>query len=98
MIFFLIYCKELQEEYARVLTMNDTRVPDSLVEWSWNKMEFVKLPKPKNIVNILSVPGTLLHRDSEEAKKQMAGHCLGNNINNWIYFKINYTVFIMNSC
>ncbi|XP_044009131.1 dynein intermediate chain 2, ciliary isoform X2 [Aphidius gifuensis] len=67
---------ELQEEYARVLTMNDTRVPDSLVEWSWKKMEFVKLPKPKNIVNILSVPGTLLHRDSEEAKKQMAGHCL----------------------
>ncbi|XP_033219979.1 dynein intermediate chain 2, ciliary isoform X2 [Belonocnema kinseyi] len=64
---------ELQEEFARVLHVQNTRIPDSLVEWSWKHREFIKIPNPPNIVNILNVPGTLLHKESEEAKVQMAG-------------------------
>uniref|UniRef100_A0A0C9RDK3 DYI2_0 protein n=1 Tax=Fopius arisanus TaxID=64838 RepID=A0A0C9RDK3_9HYME len=62
---------ELQEEIARVLTVQDTRVPDALVEWSWKNMEFVRLPNPPNIITVFDVPGTLLSRDSEEAKTQL---------------------------
>ncbi|XP_034947579.1 dynein intermediate chain 2, ciliary [Chelonus insularis] len=64
---------ELQEEIVRVLTIHNPRIPDSLVEWSWKEGAFINLPKPPDIVTILSVPGTLLHKDSEEAKKQASG-------------------------
>ncbi|KAG7208577.1 hypothetical protein KM043_014788 [Ampulex compressa] len=68
-----LHREELQEEFARVLTINNTRIPDSLVEWSWKLREFVKLPPPPNLMTLLSVPGTILHKDSEEAKIQLAG-------------------------
>ncbi|XP_076686586.1 dynein intermediate chain 2, ciliary [Andrena cerasifolii] len=64
---------ELQEEFARVLTIHNTRVPDSLVEWSWKLKEFIKLPPPPHLVTIISVPGAILHKDSDEAKIQLAG-------------------------
>ncbi|XP_025990622.1 dynein intermediate chain 2, ciliary isoform X3 [Solenopsis invicta] len=64
---------ELQEEFARVLTIHNTRVPDSLVEWSWKLREFIRLPPPPHLVTLLSITGTVLHKDSEEAKVQMAG-------------------------
>ncbi|XP_012134626.1 dynein intermediate chain 2, ciliary isoform X1 [Megachile rotundata] len=64
---------ELQEEIARVLTIHNTRVPDSLVEWSWKLKNFIKLPPPPHLVTLLNVPGLILHKDSEEAKVQLAG-------------------------
>ncbi|KAK2585476.1 hypothetical protein KPH14_010133 [Odynerus spinipes] len=64
---------ELQDEIARVLTVHNTRIPDSLVEFSWKLREFVKIPDPPNVVTLLSVPGTILRKDSEEAKVQLAG-------------------------
>ncbi|KYN45207.1 Dynein intermediate chain 2, ciliary [Trachymyrmex septentrionalis] len=67
---------ELQEEFARVLTIHNTRIPDSLVEWSWKLRQFVRLPPPPNLVTLLNVTGTILHKDSEEAKVQLAGGTL----------------------
>ncbi|XP_032675983.1 dynein intermediate chain 2, ciliary-like [Odontomachus brunneus] len=64
---------ELQEEFARVLTVHNTRIPDSLVEWSWKLREFVRLPSPPHLVTLLNVAGTILHKDSEEAKLQLTG-------------------------
>ncbi|XP_043501928.1 dynein intermediate chain 2, ciliary isoform X1 [Polistes fuscatus] len=64
---------ELQEEIARVLTVQNTRIPDSLVEWSWKLREFIRLPDPPNVITLMSVPGTILRKDSEEAKVQIAG-------------------------
>ncbi|XP_054001475.1 dynein intermediate chain 2, ciliary [Hylaeus anthracinus] len=65
--------EELQEEFARILTIHNPRVPDSLVEWSWKLKEFIKLPPPPHLVTLLSVPGIILHKDSDEAKIQLAG-------------------------
>ncbi|XP_076162193.1 dynein intermediate chain 2, ciliary isoform X2 [Ptiloglossa arizonensis] len=65
--------EELQEEIARILTIHNTRVPDSLVEWSWKLKEFIKLPPPPNLITILSVPGIILHKESDEAKVQLTG-------------------------
>ncbi|XP_014477799.1 PREDICTED: dynein intermediate chain 2, ciliary isoform X2 [Dinoponera quadriceps] len=64
---------ELQEEFARILTVHNTRVPDSLVEWSWKLHEFIRLPSPPHLVTLLNIAGTILHKDSEEAKAQLAG-------------------------
>lgn len=65
--------QELQEEFARVLTIHNTRIPDSLVEWSWKLREFIRLPPPPHLVTLLDVTGTILHKDSEEAKVQLTG-------------------------
>nr|XP_031841350.1 dynein intermediate chain 2, ciliary isoform X2 [Nomia melanderi] len=65
--------EELQEEFARVLTIHNTRIPDSLVEWSWKLKEFIKLPPPPHLITLLNVQGTILHKDSEEAKVQLSG-------------------------
>ncbi|KYM96979.1 Dynein intermediate chain 2, ciliary [Cyphomyrmex costatus] len=70
---------ELQEEFAKVLTIHNTRVPDSLVEWSWKLRQFVRLPPPPHLVTLLNVTGTVLHKDSEEAKVQLAGGTLVEN-------------------
>ncbi|KAL6255258.1 hypothetical protein P5V15_013596 [Pogonomyrmex californicus] len=70
---------ELQEEFARVLTIHNTRVPDSLVEWSWKLREFVRLPPPPHLVTLLNITGTILHKDSEEAKVQLAGGMIADD-------------------
>lgn len=57
-----------------MLTIHNTRVPDSQVQWSWKDMSFIPMPDPPHIINILDVPGTLLHRESQEAIQQIAGH------------------------
>jgi len=49
--------------------MHNTRIPDSLVEWSWKLREFVKLPPPPHLVTLLNVVGSILHKESDEAKE-----------------------------
>ncbi|XP_020281477.1 dynein intermediate chain 2, ciliary [Pseudomyrmex gracilis] len=61
---------ELQEEFARVLTIQNTRVPDSLVEWSYKLREFVRLPPPPHLMTLLSVTGTIVYK--EGAKIELA--------------------------
>lgn len=73
----LIKFQELQEEFARVLTIHNTRIPDSLVEWSWKLKTFIMLPPPPHLVTFLSIPGLILHKDSEEAKIQLAEDLIG---------------------
>ncbi|XP_015178922.1 PREDICTED: dynein intermediate chain 2, ciliary isoform X3 [Polistes dominula] len=77
---------ELQEEIARVLTVHNTRIPDSLVEWSWKLREFIRLPDPPNVVTLMSVPGTILRKDSEEAKVQIAGGIVAENHDDGLTF------------
>ncbi|XP_011505542.1 PREDICTED: dynein intermediate chain 2, ciliary [Ceratosolen solmsi marchali] len=64
---------ELNEEIARELTIKNTRVPNNLVVWSYHRREYVAVPHPPNIVTVLNVLGTVVHNDSEEAKKQLVG-------------------------
>uniref|UniRef100_A0A1B6DX00 Dynein intermediate chain 2, ciliary n=1 Tax=Clastoptera arizonana TaxID=38151 RepID=A0A1B6DX00_9HEMI len=63
--------KELQEEIARVLLTNNPQLPDNLVEYSFKERSFVKVPLPSNIITLLSIEGTCLHKESEEAIKQI---------------------------
>lgn len=81
---------ELQEEFARVLTVHNTRVPDSLVEWSWKLREFVRLPSPPHLMTLLNITGTILHKDSEEAKVQLAGGVIAESQDETAEEKIKY--------
>lgn len=47
------------------------------MEWSWKLKNFILLPPPPHLVTVLNVPGSLLHKDSEEAKIQLAGGLVG---------------------
>lgn len=40
------------------------------------------LPPPPHLVTFLSIPGLILHKDSEEAKIQLAGGFIGKNFYN----------------
>ena len=61
-----------------MLQVQNTRIPDSLVKWSWKEAEFIRISNPADIINILNVSGTILHEDSDEAKVQIAGVVTGN--------------------
>lgn len=74
----------MQEEFARVLTIHNTRIPESLVEWSWKLREFIQLPPPPHLVTLLNVTGTILHKDSEEAKIQLTGGVIGRALSHII--------------
>ncbi|XP_066595061.1 dynein intermediate chain 2, ciliary isoform X2 [Prorops nasuta] len=63
---------ELQEEIARVLKVCNTRLPDSLVEWSWKLREYIKVPPPPNLITVFDISGTVLYKEIEETKPHFA--------------------------
>jgi hypothetical protein len=49
----------------------------------------VNIPPPPNIITILDVHGSVLHKDSEEAKKQLSGKLLGiNDVSFYTIYKL----------
>ncbi|KAJ8686658.1 hypothetical protein QAD02_022452 [Eretmocerus hayati] len=71
--------EELDEELARVLNTQNNRKPDNVVEWSYKQLDFVKIPDPPNVLTLLDVCGTLLHKESDEAERQLSGKPLGDD-------------------
>ncbi|KAG8284801.1 cytoplasmic dynein with WD40 domain [Homalodisca vitripennis] len=63
--------KDLQEEIARMLTTNNPQLPDGLVEYSYKERAFVMTPLPPQMITLLEVEGTCLHKESPEAIEQM---------------------------
>lgn len=72
----------MKEEIARVLTCTNPQPPDSLVEFNYAQGCFLPVPPAGHTVYILNVKGTTIHRDTEEAKNQMAEFGEGKNIAN----------------
>lgn len=60
-----------------MLEVRNPRLPDAFVEWSYKQREFIRLPDPPNTIALLSVPTTILHVDSDEAKAQLTGGSYG---------------------
>ncbi|KAJ4437870.1 hypothetical protein ANN_13809 [Periplaneta americana] len=65
--------QELKEEIARVLTTNNPQIPSNIVEFSFKEGCFVPVPPTTQTVLLLDIEGTILHRDSEEARNQLQG-------------------------
>ncbi|XP_028132775.1 dynein intermediate chain 2, ciliary [Diabrotica virgifera virgifera] len=62
---------ELKEIIPKQLTSTNPQIPEGLIEWSYLQAAFVQLPSPGNMVTVFSQEGTLLHKESEEARQQM---------------------------
>lgn len=62
---------ELKEIIARVLTTTNPQQPDNLVQFDYATNTFVSIPPPGNMVVVLDLKGTYIHKETEEARKQM---------------------------
>ncbi|CAH1995874.1 unnamed protein product [Acanthoscelides obtectus] len=62
---------ELKETIGKQLVSTNNRLPDSLIEFSYAQGTFIPIPSPGNVVVSFEQQGTLLHKDSEEARQQM---------------------------
>ncbi|KAG5883705.1 hypothetical protein JTB14_007424 [Gonioctena quinquepunctata] len=62
---------ELKEIIAKQLTSANLQIPKDLVEFDYAQGAFVPLPLPGNLVVVYEYQGTVLHKDSEEARMQM---------------------------
>lgn len=51
--------------------MSNPQVSDSLVQYDYATNMFKPMPPPDNMVVILEMKGTYIHKDTEEARKQM---------------------------
>lgn len=66
-----------------MLTCVNPQMPDSLVEYSFKEKAFVMTPLPAHMITLLDETGTCLHKETDEAKEQMAqdggwdGRCFG---------------------
>ncbi|GLV39825.1 uncharacterized protein CBL_08109 [Carabus blaptoides fortunei] len=63
---------ELKEEIVRVLTCTDPQQPTNLVEFNYAQGRFVPKPVRGNTLVLLNIRGTTIHKESEEARKQIA--------------------------
>ncbi|GAA6068641.1 dynein, axonemal, intermediate chain 1, paralog 2 isoform X1, partial [Tachysurus ichikawai] len=65
---------ELKEEFTRILTANNPHAPQNIVRYSFKERSY----KPVSSVDQLAVhfvlEGNLLHKDSDEARRQRARH------------------------
>ncbi|KAK4885777.1 hypothetical protein RN001_002048 [Aquatica leii] len=62
---------ELKEIIPRVLQSLNLQQPDSVVEFSFEQGEFIPKPSPGSAVLVFSQKGTYIHRETDEARKQL---------------------------
>lgn len=54
-----------------MLTYSNPQLPDNLVEFSYAQGQFMPIPSLGNTVVLLNLKGTTIHKDSDEARKQI---------------------------
>jgi dynein intermediate chain 1 len=71
----MLYLKEKQKEQDEdiiiTLIAKNPQVPKNLVRFDGNKKEFVSIHLVECMIDHLDIESTVLHKDSEEAKKQL---------------------------
>ncbi|CAG9860678.1 unnamed protein product [Phyllotreta striolata] len=63
--------EQLREIFVLSLNSNNTQIPDSIVVWSYADLTFIPGPMAGNMVEVFTQKGSLLRKDSEEARQQM---------------------------
>ncbi|XP_056157734.1 dynein, axonemal, intermediate chain 1, paralog 2 [Lampris incognitus] len=66
---------ELNEEFLRVLTANNPHAPQNIVRFSFKERSYKLIPVDQMAVHFV-LEANLLHKDSDEARRQMAKHSL----------------------
>ncbi|KAK7916026.1 hypothetical protein WMY93_011787 [Mugilogobius chulae] len=80
-VFLWTFCKpddkhgpfyiELKEEITRILTANNPHAPDNIVRYSYKERSFKPISVDQLVVHFV-LDGSLLHQDSEEARRLRA--------------------------
>ncbi|GFO14080.1 dynein intermediate chain 1, axonemal [Plakobranchus ocellatus] len=61
---------ELKEEFTRILTANNPHAPQNIVRYSFKERQYKQTSSVDQLAVHFALDGNLLHKDSEEAKKQ----------------------------
>ncbi|XP_017769479.1 PREDICTED: dynein intermediate chain 2, ciliary [Nicrophorus vespilloides] len=64
---------ELKELVGRTLVMTNNQIPNNIVEFSYVEKSFIPVPQVTNYIVAYECRGTIIHRDTEEAKAIIAG-------------------------
>jgi len=64
--------EELKEEFTRILTANNPHAPDNIVRFSFKEQCYKQIPSVNQLAVHFTLEGNLLHKDSEEARRQLA--------------------------
>ncbi|XP_069780200.1 dynein, axonemal, intermediate chain 1, paralog 2 isoform X3 [Narcine bancroftii] len=64
--------QELKEEITRVLTANNPHAPQNIVRYSFKERAYKQVPLISQMAIHFSLDGNLIHKDSDEAKRQMS--------------------------
>ena len=64
--------EELKEEFTRILTANNPHAPDNIVRFSFKEGQFKQIPTVNQLAVHFTLEGNLLHKESEEARRQLA--------------------------
>ncbi|GCB61939.1 hypothetical protein scyTo_0011404 [Scyliorhinus torazame] len=64
--------QELKEEFTRVLTANNPHAPQNIVRFSFKERAYKQVQMISQMAIHFSRDGNLLHKDSDEAKRQQS--------------------------
>jgi len=71
LLFSFIY-KELKEEITRILKANNPNAPQNIVRYSHKELAYKLAPHVEQLAIHFQIDGNLIHKESEEAKRQIA--------------------------
>lgn len=69
---------ELKEEFTRILTANNPHAPQNIVRYSFKERQYKQIPSVDQLAIHFSLDGNMLHKDSDEARRQMARLGIGD--------------------
>jgi len=65
---------QLKEEFTRILTANNPHAPQNIVRFSFKDRTFKQTSTVEQIAIHFALDGNMLHKDSDEARRQRAKH------------------------
>ncbi|XP_070542719.1 dynein intermediate chain 2, ciliary-like isoform X1 [Ptychodera flava] len=71
---------ELKEEYTRILTANNPHAPQNIVRFSFKERCFKQTSSVDQLAIHFALDGNMLHKDSDEARRQLAKMGVGEAI------------------
>lgn len=63
---------ELKEEFTRILTANNPHAPQNIVRYSFKERQYKQISSVDQLAIHFALDGNMLHKDSDEAKRQRA--------------------------
>ena len=75
----VLTAEELKEEFTRILTANNPHAPNNIVRYSFKEDAYKMKMGVDQLAVHFSMDGNMLHKDSDEGRRQLARMGLGEN-------------------